>query len=126
MTIETGQPIRWGIIGTGGIAKTFAGDLALLPDAALVAVGSRSQSSADTFGDRFGIARRHASYEDLATDPDVDAVYVATPHPMHHDSAMLAIGLDQVKFRLISRSPSPAARMSSSETRTLVNRMVTF
>jgi predicted dehydrogenase len=91
VTIETDQPIRWGIIGTGGIAKTFAGDLALLPDAALVAVGSRSQSSADSFADRFGVVRRHASYEELVTDPDVDAVYVATPHPSHHDSAMLAI-----------------------------------
>ena len=91
MTIETGRPIRWGIIGTGGIAKAFARDFARLPDAELVAVGSRSQSSADSFGDEFGISRRHATYEDLVADAEVDVVYVATPHPSHHDSAMLAI-----------------------------------
>jgi predicted dehydrogenase len=78
-------------MGTGGIAHAFATDLALLPDARIVAVGSRTQASADAFADRFDIPRRHASYADLASDPDVDAVYVATPHPDHHRSAQLAI-----------------------------------
>ena len=91
MAIATDQSISWGIIGTGGIAAAFAGDLKLLPDAQLVAVGSRSQKSADEFGDRFGIPRRHATYEQLAEDPEVDAVYVSTPHPMHHANALLAI-----------------------------------
>ncbi|MDQ1541907.1 MAG: hypothetical protein QOH29_2633, partial [Actinomycetota bacterium] len=91
MAIAADQPVRWGIIGTGGIAATFAGDLALLPDAEIVAVGSRSQAGADAFADRFAIAHRHSSYEALARDPDVDAVYVATPHPMHRDNALLAI-----------------------------------
>jgi len=91
MAIAAGQPIRWGIIGTGGIAATFAGDLALLPDAELVAVGSRSQETADRFGDRFDVMRRFASYEELVADADVDAVYVSTPHPMHHSAALLAI-----------------------------------
>jgi predicted dehydrogenase len=83
--------IRWGLIGTGGIAAAFARDLRLLDDAEVVAVGSRSQESADRFADEHGIPRRHASYADLAADPEVDAVYVATPHPGHHDAAMLAI-----------------------------------
>jgi len=91
VAIAADQPIRWGIIGTGGIASAFTGDLALLPDALAVAVGSRSQASADAFGDRFGIERRYATYEQLVSDPDVDAVYVATPHPGHRDAAMLAI-----------------------------------
>jgi predicted dehydrogenase len=91
VAIAADQPVRWGIIGTGGIAATFAGDLALLPDAEIVAVGSRSQAGADAFADRFAIAHRHSSYEALARDPDVDAVYVATPHPMHRDNALLAI-----------------------------------
>jgi predicted dehydrogenase len=85
------RPIRWGIIATGGIARTFAGDLALLPDAELVAVGSRSQASADAFGDEFDVPHRHPTYEALVADPDIDAVYVSTPHPGHHHAARLAI-----------------------------------
>jgi predicted dehydrogenase len=56
-----------------------------------VAVGSRSQESADRFADKFGVANRHASYSSLVADPDVDVIYVATPHPMHHESAILAL-----------------------------------
>ena len=101
MAIAADRPIRWGIIGTGGIASAFAGDLTLLPDAEVVAVGSRTQESADEFADRFGITNRHASYAALATDPDVDAVYVATPHPGHHDAAML--GIDSGKAVLVEK-----------------------
>jgi predicted dehydrogenase len=91
MTIAPDQSVRWGIIGTGGIASAFAGDLALLDDAELAAVGSRSQASADAFAERFGAPRAHPSYEALAEDPDVDAIYVSTPHPWHHANALLAI-----------------------------------
>jgi predicted dehydrogenase len=83
--------IRWGIIGTGRIASDFTADLALLDDATVVAVGSRQQQTADDFADRFGIPHRHASYDALVADPDVDAVYVSTPHPGHHAAARLAI-----------------------------------
>jgi predicted dehydrogenase len=83
--------IRWGIIGTGRIASDFTADLALLDDATVVAVGSRQQQTADDFADRFGIPHRHPSYDALAADPDVDAVYVSTPHPGHHAAARLAI-----------------------------------
>jgi predicted dehydrogenase len=85
------ERIRWGIAGTGGIASAFAADLALLPDAEIVAVGSRSQESADAFGDRFGIAHRHVGYADLAADPEVDAVYVAVPHTGHCEATLAAI-----------------------------------
>jgi predicted dehydrogenase len=90
-TGPVGPPLRWGIVGTGGIARRFAADLALLPDAEVVAVGSRSAGSAEEFGQRLEISRRHASYRSLVEDRAVDAVYVATPHPAHHDPAMLAI-----------------------------------
>ena len=83
--------VRWGILGTGGIASAFTADLQLTDSGVAVAVGSRSQDSADRFADAFGIASRHASYESLAADPDVDVIYVATPHPMHHDNAILAL-----------------------------------
>jgi predicted dehydrogenase len=90
MTAELGT-IRWGIVATGGIARDFTRDLALLPDAAVVAVGSRTQASADAFADEFDVPHRHASYEALVNDPDVDAVYISTPHPGHRDAALLAI-----------------------------------
>ncbi|CAN5542858.1 Gfo/Idh/MocA family oxidoreductase [soil metagenome] len=80
--------IRWGIAATGGIATSFATDLARLDDAALVAVGSRTAERAEAFGDQFDIARRHGSLDDLAADDDVDVVYVASPHVGHCDTTL--------------------------------------
>lgn len=82
---------RWGILGCGNIAKKFATGLQTLDDAQLVAVGSRTQENADAFADEFGAERRHASYEALAADPDVDAIYVATPHPYHLENSALCL-----------------------------------
>ncbi len=82
---------RWGIVGLGSIARQFATGLKSAPGAELAAVGSRSQEKADTFGAEFGAARCHGSYEALAADPDVDAVYVASPHPMHKADALLCL-----------------------------------
>jgi len=86
------EPLRWGLIGTGGIAATFAADLELTDSGVAVAVGSREMDSADRFGDRFGVPNRHASYEAVVADPEVDVIYVATPHPFHHANAHLALG----------------------------------
>ncbi len=83
--------IRWGILGTGHIANEFATGLQAIPDAVIQAVGSRTQASADAFADKYTIANRHASYEALAKDPEVDAIYVATPHPMHKDNTILCL-----------------------------------
>jgi predicted dehydrogenase len=85
------QPLRWGILGTGGIAHSFVTDLGLTASGVAVAVGSRSQAGADAFADAFSIPRRHASYASLVADPEVDVIYVATPHPMHHENALLAL-----------------------------------
>lgn len=85
------QPIRWGIIGTGNIASQFARGLAVLDDAQLVAVGSRSAESANRFGDLFDVPHRHSSYEALAHDPDVEIVYVATPHIYHAENSLLCM-----------------------------------
>jgi predicted dehydrogenase len=89
--IPSDRPVRWGMLATGGIAHSFARDLALLPSAEIIAVGSRSAGPAEQFGDEFGVPHRHASYQALVEDPDVDVVYVSTPHPGHHDAALLAI-----------------------------------
>ncbi|ABW09918.1 oxidoreductase domain protein [Parafrankia sp. EAN1pec] len=82
---------RWAIAGTGAIAHQFAAALGRLPDAELVAVGSRRQQTADAFGERFGIPRRrrYSSYERLAADDGVDVVYVASPHSHHHRHTLL-------------------------------------
>jgi predicted dehydrogenase len=85
------SPLRWGILGTGGIAHTFVSDLGFTESGIASAVGSRSQESADRFADAFGISRRHSSYASLVADPEVDVIYVATPHPMHRDNAILAL-----------------------------------
>ncbi len=85
------EKIHWGILGTGKIAHKFATGLTVIDDAELVAVGSRTQEGADRFAAEFGAPRRHASYEALANDPDVDAIYVSTPHPFHKDNTMLCL-----------------------------------
>jgi predicted dehydrogenase len=81
------SPVRWGILATGAIAHSFAEDLALVPDNVLVAVGSRSAGSAQAFAEQYSSTsapvRAHPSYADLAADPDVDVIYVATPHGRH-------------------------------------------
>ena len=82
---------RWGILGAGNIAKKFCAGVQALADHELVAVGSRSQEKADQFGAQFNIPHRHNSYEALAADPAVDAIYVATPHPMHKDHSLLCL-----------------------------------
>lgn len=83
--------LRWGVISTGKIASTFTEDVALIDDGVIAAVGSRSQASADAFAKRYGIEKAYGSYEALVNDPDIDAVYVGTPHPMHLENAFLAL-----------------------------------
>ncbi|GAB3209368.1 Gfo/Idh/MocA family protein [Marinactinospora thermotolerans] len=83
--------VRWGILGTGAIAERFLHGLRAVPDAEAVAVGSRDQSTADRFADRWDIPRRHGSYQALAEDDDVDVVYVATPHSAHHDATVMCL-----------------------------------
>ncbi|MBA3939425.1 MAG: Gfo/Idh/MocA family oxidoreductase [Planctomycetes bacterium] len=84
-------PIRWGILGLGAIARKFALGLKAVPDARLAAVGSRSLDKAQAFAAEFGGARAHGSYEALAADPEVDAIYIGTPHPMHRADAILCL-----------------------------------
>jgi len=85
---------RWGILGPGRIARTFAHDLHLVPDAELTAVGSRSLPRATAFAQELGFASAYGSYEELLADESVDAVYVASPHALHvaHVTAALGAG----------------------------------
>jgi predicted dehydrogenase len=84
-------PIRWGILATGRIAATFVTDLKTLSDAQTVAVGSRSPEAAERFAEAHGIPRAHGSWQALADDPDVDVVYVATPHSAHYQATMTVL-----------------------------------
>jgi predicted dehydrogenase len=83
--------IKWGILGTGRIAKIFAADLQLAEDCELVAVGSRSQAAADEFAGQFAVKHAYASYEELVKDPDVDVIYIATPHHLHYECTLLCL-----------------------------------
>ncbi|WP_136609381.1 Gfo/Idh/MocA family protein [Sinomonas albida] len=96
----TGQTVRWGVVAPGSIARTVVRDLAMLPDAALHAVSSRSAERAADFAREFGFARHYADdggvpgFVRLGQDPDVDVVYVATPHAQHYEvtKALLQAG----------------------------------
>ncbi|HEY3378296.1 MAG TPA: Gfo/Idh/MocA family oxidoreductase [Armatimonadota bacterium] len=83
--------VRWGILGLGGIAGAFAEGLTAVPDARLIACGSRSVEKAEAFGEKWQVPHRHGSYAALAADPEVDAIYIATPHPMHAEDALLCL-----------------------------------
>ncbi|NOK61646.1 MAG: oxidoreductase [Chloroflexi bacterium AL-W] len=77
------RPLAWGILGTGMIADVFARGLRESTSGQLVAVASRSLDTAQVFGAKFGLTHCHGSYEELLTNPSVQAVYIATPHPSH-------------------------------------------
>jgi predicted dehydrogenase len=109
------KALRWGILSTGGIARTFTKDLARVDEGVAVAVGSRSFDSANAFADEFDIPHRYGSYEELVGDPDVDAIYVGTPHPMHHDNAILA--LEHGKHVLVEK----AFTVTAAEAREVVD-----
>jgi len=83
------QKYKWGILATGGIARKFASDLKLLPDTELHAVASRNAERAREFAELYGAAKYYGTYEELAADPDIDIVYIASPHMRHYSDAIL-------------------------------------
>lgn len=82
--------VRWGLLACGKIAEAFAGGVQQSTSGELVAVASRDAERAAAFGARFGVPNCHGSYEALLADPEVDAVYISTPHPMHAEWAIKA------------------------------------
>ncbi len=90
MSNSSSEEFNWGILGPGGIARAFAKDLSFIQGHTIAAVGSRSLENAQEFSDIFG-GTAYGSYEELVADPTVDAIYVATPHPAHHDNVILAL-----------------------------------
>jgi predicted dehydrogenase len=98
-------------LGTGGIARAFAQDLNLIQGHTIGAVGSRTLENAQKFSATFG-GTAYGSYEELVTDPTIDAIYVATPHPAHHDNVVMA--LDAGKPVLCEKPFSVNAREAQS------------
>lgn len=86
-----GQATRWGILGTGRIARSFAEGLRSVPGAELVAIGSRTKEGAASFAAQFGIPHACGSYRELAELPGLDAVYIATPNIRHKEDSLLCI-----------------------------------
>jgi len=85
------KTVHWGIMGTGHIAKKFAEGLGYVKNARLTAIGSRSQTTADEFGAAFNVPKRFGSYEQLANDPAIQVIYIATPNHLHMENALLCI-----------------------------------
>jgi predicted dehydrogenase len=85
------EKVRWGIVSTGRITHQFVQDFRFVPNGEVVAVASRSQESADAFAGEYGIAKAYAGYERLLEDPEVDAIYIATPHTLHFQNTVDAI-----------------------------------
>ena len=85
------QKIRWGILGCGRIARKFASDLALVNDTELVAVGSRSKENAEQFASEFPARYVHYSFESLVQNAEVDIIYIASPHGLHHQHTLLCL-----------------------------------
>jgi predicted dehydrogenase len=83
--------IRWGILGCGKIARKFASDLQWVKNAQLIAVGAREQTTADAFAKDFPAKYKHNSYQSLAENPEVDVIYIATPHSFHREHVMLCL-----------------------------------
>ena len=82
---------RWGILGPGKIAHKFATSLAAIPDAQVYAIGSRAIERAEAFAQKYHAPKIFGSYEDLVRYQEVDAIYVATPHPYHMENALLCL-----------------------------------
>jgi predicted dehydrogenase len=82
---------KWGIIGPGKIAEKFAAALANVPNAELHAVASRDETRARQFAVKYNAKKFYGNYEAIATDPEIDAVYIATPHTFHHAHALLCL-----------------------------------
>ncbi len=83
--------IKWGILGCGRIARKFAADLELVQDATLVAVASRNEQTAKDFVKDFPAKYIHTDYDSLVQNPEVDVIYVATPHSLHREHALLCL-----------------------------------
>jgi len=104
----TAEPVRWGILGTGGINDRFLVGARLTDAVDILAIGSRSAASGAAFAERHGIGRVHGSYDELLGDPDVEAIYITLPNTLHHEWTIraLAAGKHVLCEKPYSRHPA--------------------
>ena len=102
--LDFAMSLKWGIIGTGSIAHTFAVGLSKAKKGELVAVGSRAKDTAEKFGSKYGVPadKCYPTYADLLNDPSVDIVYISTPHPQHCEVAIQSV---QAKKHVLVEKP---------------------
>ncbi len=89
--MKTSKTIRWGIIGLGKIANKFAQDIQTVENCQLYGVASRHQEKANSFAKQYNAIKAYGDYESLAADPNIDAVYIATPHSSHKEYSLLCL-----------------------------------
>jgi predicted dehydrogenase len=128
---EAAPPLRWGVLGTGWIAERFIRSLQRHTRQQVFAVGSRDADRSSAFAGRHGVPCAYGSYEQLVADPDVDVVYVATPHPAHYPCARLT--LEAGKHTLIEKplalnagQAAEIARLATSRERFCMEALWTF
>lgn len=107
------KTFKWGILAPGNIANNFAKGLAVIPDAVPWAVGSRDLGRARVFAEKYGFQKAYGSYDELAHDKDVDAIYVATPHPFHEEAVLTCLrqGKPVLCEKPFAANAAQAARM---------------
>ncbi|WP_052684805.1 Gfo/Idh/MocA family protein [Lentzea aerocolonigenes] len=123
--------MKWGVIATGGIANAVTADMLKVPDVEVLAVSSRDVTRAQAFADKFGIKRAYGDYRELLKDPDVEVVYIATPHGQHHEVALAALDagkhvLCEKAFALtVAQAEEMIERARSKQTQFLMEAMWT-
>ena len=124
------EKIRWGILSTGHISGRFAEALNLLPDAELGAVASRKEDTALKFAEKYGVRRAHGSYQSLADDPEIDVIYIGTPHSLHLENSIMCMRagksvLCEKALTINAREAEEMIRVAREENVFLMEAMIT-
>ncbi len=124
------KKIKWGILSTGHIAGKFADALVLLPGAELAAVASRDMDSAKKFAEKYQIPKAYARYQELADDPDIDVVYIGTPHAFHLENSVMCMRkgkavLCEKAFAINADEAREMVRVAKEENVFLMEAMIT-
>jgi len=122
--------IKWGILSTGHISKKFAEALAILPDAELAAVASRDIDTARKFAEKYKVPKAYGTYEELADDPDIDVIYIGTPHTFHLENSVMCMRkgkavLCEKAFTMNSIEAREMVRVAREENVFLMEAMIT-